>query len=48
MVHDPEKDPGVQRINEAKDDEEARRIEAELVLQTDNGLRPGDPEKQPK
>lgn len=48
MGTDPTKDPGVNRIQEADDDEEARRIEAELVVQTDNGLRPGDPEDQPK
>lgn len=48
MGADPVRDPGVHRIQKAKDDDEARRIEAELVVQTDNGLRPGDPEDQPK
>lgn len=33
----------VRRIQEAENDEEARRIEAELIEQTDNRPHKGDP-----
>ena len=41
-------DPVVVQIVGAKDDEEALRIEQAHLVQTDNGLRPGDPKEQPK
>lgn len=40
-------DPVVAEIEAAETDEEKLRIEAAHLLQTDNGLRPGDPEEQP-
>lgn len=41
-------DPVVVQIDAASNDEEALRIEAAHVVQTDNGLRPGDPQEQPE
>jgi peptidoglycan hydrolase-like protein with peptidoglycan-binding domain len=40
-------DEMVHALEEAESDEEARRVEASFLEQTDNGLRPGDPVDQP-
>lgn len=37
------KDPVIKAIEEAKTDEEVRRIEAEHLVQTDNRPKKGDP-----
>lgn len=38
-------DPVVRAIHDAKDDEQARKIEAAALVETDKGPHPGDPEQ---
>lgn len=39
---------GLATINGASTEEEALAVEASLIEQTDNGLKPGDPDDQPE
>lgn len=44
MEYRPEDDAGVQELDSAGSDNERRDHEADLMKESDNGLKPGDPE----